>query len=154
MIKIKHLRFEIASIFHRSFQKVLKKYVNHQKLTQENCSKMQSFFITYEDMKNSINHLKYKIIRTPENIPPYFIKYAIPSIIFPLSLVVNCSKELAEVPTKWKMFFIIPVYKKGNKHNALNYRPISLTSSFSRTFERIMSIKILNHIFESQKEMY
>ena len=54
MIKIKHLRFEIASIFHRSFQKVLKKYVNHQKLTQENCSKMQSFFITYEDMKNSI----------------------------------------------------------------------------------------------------
>ena len=85
---------------------------------------MQSFFITHEDMKNSINHLKYKIIRTPENIPPYFIKYAIPSIIFPLSLILNCSIELAEVPKQWKMSFVIPVYNKGNKHNALNYRPI------------------------------
>ena len=91
-------------------------------------------------------NLKYKIIRTPENIPPYFIKYAIPSIIFPLSLVVNCSKELAEVPTKWKMFFIIPVYKKGNKH--FNYKPIFLTGGFSPIFVHIKSIKILNHLFD------
>ena len=42
-------------------------------------------FITYEeDIKNSINHLKDKTIRNPKNIPPYFIKYAIPSKIFPL----------------------------------------------------------------------
>ena len=59
---------------------------------------MQSLFITYEDKKKSINHLKDNIIRTPENIPPYFIKYAIKSIIFPLSLIFNCSIELAEVP--------------------------------------------------------
>ena len=38
---------------------------------------MQSFFITYEDIKNSIKDLKDKTIRTPVNIPPYFIKYAI-----------------------------------------------------------------------------
>ena len=61
---------------------------------------MQSFFIAYEDIKNSINYLKDKIIRTPENIPPYFIKHAISSIIFPLSLIFNCSIELAEVQKK------------------------------------------------------
>ena len=109
---------------------------------------MQCFFITCKDIKNSINHLKDKIIRTPENIPPDFIKYAIPSIIFPLSLIFNCSIELAEVPKEWKMSFVIPVHKKGNKHNALNYRPISLTSGFSQIFEHITSIKILNHLFE------
>ena len=92
---------------------------------------MQSFFITYVDINNSINHLNDKIIRTPENIPPYFIKYTIPSIIFPLSLIFNCYIELAEVPKQWKMSFVIPVHKKGNKHNPLNYRPISLTSWLS-----------------------
>ena len=46
------------------------------------------------------------------------------------------------------MSFVIPVYKKGNKHNALNYRPISLTSGFSRNFEHIISIKILSHLFD------
>ena len=30
---------------------------------------MQNLFITYEDIKNLTNHLKDKIIRTPENKP-------------------------------------------------------------------------------------
>ena len=59
---------------------------------------MENFLKTYEDIINSINHLKVKINRTTENIPPYFIKYAIPSITFPLSLVFNYSIELAKVP--------------------------------------------------------
>ena len=46
------------------------------------------------------------------------------------------------------MSFVIPVHKKGNKHNALNYRLISLTSGFSRIFEHIISVKILNHLFD------
>ena len=110
---------------------------------------MQKFFIAYEDIKSSINHLKDKIIRTPENIPPYFIKHVIQSIIFPLSLIFNCSLELSDVPKQWKTSFIIPVHKKGNIHNALNYRPISLTSGFSRIYEHIVSVKILNHLFDN-----
>ena len=46
------------------------------------------------------------------------------------------------------MSFVIPVHKKGNKHNALNYRSISLTSGFSQNFEQILSIKNLNHFFD------
>ena len=85
---------------------------------------MESFFINYEDIKNSTNHIKRKIIRTQENIPPYIIKYAIPSIIFPLSLIFNCSIELTEKPKHRKMSHAIQVHMKGYKHNALNYRPI------------------------------
>ena len=60
----------------------------------------------------------------------------------------NCSIKLADVPKQLKMSFVIQVDKKGNKHNALNYRQISLTSGFSQTFEAIISIKILNHRFD------
>ena len=59
---------------------------------------MENLFLTYEDIENSIDLLKDKIIRTLENILPFFIKYATQSIIFPLSLIFNCSIELAEVP--------------------------------------------------------
>ena len=71
--------FEIATLFNINFQKVFKKDESYQsfKLLQKNCSKMQNFFITYEDIKSSINHLKGKTIRTPENIPPYHIKHVI-----------------------------------------------------------------------------
>ena len=144
--------FEIATLFNINFQKVFKKDESYQsfKLPQKNCSKMQNFFITYEDIISSINHLKDKIIRTPENIPPYYIKHVIQSIIFPLSLIFNCSLELSDVPKQWKTSFIIPVHKKGNIHDALNYRPISLTSGFSRIYEHIVSVKILNHLFDNK----
>ena len=111
---------------------------------------MQNFFITYENIKCSIHHLKDKIIRTPENIPPYFIKHVIQSIIFPQSLIFNCSLELSDVPKQWKTSFINPVHKKGNIHDAFNYRPISLTSGFSRIYEHIVSVKFLNHLFDNK----
>ena len=50
--------------------------------------------------KKLISHLKDKIIRTPENIPPYFTKYGIQSIKFLLSLIFNCIIALAEVSTQ------------------------------------------------------
>ena len=142
--------FERASLFNKKFQNVFKKDQNHQsfKPAQKSCSKMENFFISYDDINNSINHLKDKIIRTPENIPPYFIKHGISSLIFPLSLIFNCSLALSDVPKQWKISFVIPVYKKGNKHNPLNYRPISLTSGFSRIYEHIISIKNFNHLFD------
>ena len=42
------------------------------------------------------------------------------------------------------------MHKKGNIHDALNYRPISLTSGFSRIYEHIVSVKILNHLFDNK----
>ena len=55
---------------------------------------------------------------------------------------------MSEVSKQWKTSYLIPVYKKGNKHNPLNYRPISLTKTFSRIFEHIISQKIFNLLFD------
>ena len=142
--------FERATLFNKNFQNVFKKDQNHQSFKQpkKKCSKMKSFFISHKDINTSTKHLKNKIIRTPEKIPPHFIKHAISSLVFPLSLIFNCSLALSEVPKQWKTSYVIPVYKKGNKHDPLNYRPISLTSTFSRIFEHIISQKIFNHLFD------
>ena len=109
---------------------------------------MKSFIISSGDINTSTKHLKDKTIRTPEKTPPYFIKHAIPSLVFPLLLIFNCSLALSEIPKQWKTSYVIPVYKKGIKHDPLNYRPISLTSTFSQIFEHIISQKIFNHIFD------
>ena len=108
---------------------------------------MQDLFITNNEIIESVNHLKDKILRTAENIPSYFLKRTICSLIFPISLIFNCSLAISFIPRQWKISYIIPIYKKGNKNNPLNYRPISLTSSFCRSFEHIISLKILNHLF-------
>ena len=64
----------------------------------------------------------------------------------------NCAKELSKplriiwsesfksgiVPAFYKTSFISPIYKKGNRAIAGNYRPVSLTSHCIKIFERIL----------------
>ena len=43
--------------------------------------------------------------------------------------------DYSTVPSVWKTAHVTPVYKKGNKRNSLNYRPISLTSCVCKLME-------------------
>jgi len=44
-----------------------------------------------------------------------------------------------------KFSIIKPIYKKGNKMNPTNYGPISLLTSFSKVFEKVLYIRLTEH---------
>ena len=94
--------FDKASFFNKSFQKVFNKDYEDKnfKLVNKNCLEMQNFFISNDEIIKSVNHLKDKITRTPENIPSYFIKRVICSLIFPISLIFNCSLAISFIPNQ------------------------------------------------------
>ena len=48
---------------------------------------------------------------------------------------------------------ITPIHKEGSKINAENYRPISILSSFSKIYEKLMHIRISNFL-ESNNSIY
>jgi hypothetical protein len=41
------------------------------------------------------------------------------------------------------------LYKKGDKSQTTNYRPISLLTSFSKVLEKAMNIQLLKHVHEN-----
>ena len=43
---------------------------------------------------------------------------------------------------------IVPVFKKGDKHLAVNYRPVSLTSITCKLMEHIMHSQVMDHLDE------
>jgi hypothetical protein len=41
---------------------------------------------------------------------------------------------------------IIPIYKKGDKHDASNYRPIAITSALSKVYEKVFLTRLEHHL--------
>jgi len=47
---------------------------------------------------------------------------------------------------KYAITSIRPLFKKGNKNYMSNYRPISILTSFSKMFEKVMQTGLLKHL--------
>jgi hypothetical protein len=64
----------------------------------------------------------------------------------PIATLYNTSLQTGEVPAVWKEAYITAHPKKGRRQEALNYRPISLTSIVCKTLETIIRSRIVNHM--------
>ena len=55
-----------------------------------------------------------------------------------LSHIFNESLAQGAVPDDWRQANVAPVFKKGEKYDAANYRPVSLTCICCKTLEHII----------------
>ena len=63
-----------------------------------------------------------------------------------LALIYNESLAPGEVSDEWRQANVSPVFKKGEKYDAANYRPVSLTCICSKTLEHILVSNINKHL--------
>ena len=63
-----------------------------------------------------------------------------------LADVINSSLDKGVFPSQLKIAKVIPIHKSGSKMDVANYRPISLLSSFSKIFEKIMHRRVANFL--------
>jgi sarcosine oxidase/L-pipecolate oxidase len=66
-----------------------------------------------------------------------------------MTALFNKSLSLGKVPQEWKEAnSVIPIPKKGNIHEVVNYRPISLLSLVSKLLEQVVNIHVdLSRLF-------
>ena len=74
----------------------------------------------------------------------------IPTFTKILTEIINLSFEQGTCPTQFKTAKVIPIHKNGSKKDVSNYRPISLLSSFSKIFEKLMHSRISNFLNVNQ----
>ena len=70
-------------------------------------------------------------------------KYIISGI---LTDIFNKSINTGEVPTLWRQANVVPIFKKGDRSEMSNYRPISLTSVIGKMLESIVAKRIREHL--------
>jgi len=65
---------------------------------------------------------------SPNNIPTKILKLCAAEIPPVLRVIISQSIHSGQIPSDWLTASIIPVFKKGDRGNPSNYRPIFLTS--------------------------
>lgn len=63
-------------------------------------------------------------------------------IAAPLVHIFNLAIENGICPAHFKKAEIVPIHKAGDKHEATNYRPISLIPNLAKIFEKILKTRI------------
>lgn len=102
--------------------------------------------VTELDLINVISSLKNRISPGIDNISSSLIKKVYPQIINVLLFLINLSFEKGIFPEKLKVAVVIPLHKQGSKNNCNNFRPISLLSSFSKIYEKLMKQKLVGFL--------
>ena len=64
----------------------------------------------------------------------------------PVTEIFCRSLDTGVIPTNWLQAVICPIFKKGDKSDLSNYRPVSLTSIICKMLERIIVIHIIKHL--------
>jgi hypothetical protein len=62
-----------------------------------------------------------------------------------LLIIFNKSLWAGVVPSAWKLAEITPIFKKGKKTDAGNYRPVSLTSVVCKVMESLMKSYLVRY---------
>ncbi len=117
----------------------------HQHTTQLSVEEIEEF-----DVCRTLHQLPNKFSSGPDGVPQILLKRLAISLAHPLGMIFNFSLATSSLPSDWTCANITPVFKKGMASEASNYRPISITSTVCRVFEKILKSKILVFLSENR----
>lgn len=100
--------------------------------------------ISQNEVIAALNDMKGNKAAGPDHIHPRLLKYLPTKAVEIVTIMMNKSLEENEIPHNWRQGKIIPLLKKDKAPESISsYRPICLTSCFSKWMERILNKRIM-----------
>ena len=96
-----------------------------------------------EALLKGINHSK---AAGPDEIPCRLLQETHEELAPVFTLLFQTSYDTGSLPDLWKTAWITPVFKKGDKSEAVNYRPVSLTCVACKLMEHVIVSNIRCHL--------
>ena len=81
----------------------------------------------------------------PDAIPTRFLHDFAAELAPIMTKLFQLSLDTRKIPDDWREASIVPVFKKGERQLASNYRPVSLTSVSCKLLEHIVHSQIMDH---------
>ena len=133
---------EKANLLNEQFSNVFSQPCNttYPAAKINNSKSLQNITISKNGVLNLLKNINENKAAGPDNIPGKLLKICAYELHEAFTILFQHSLNTGQIPDAWKVAHIFPLFKKGDKTSAENYRPISLTS---------VSCKLLEHIVHS-----
>ena len=99
--------------------------------------------ITEEMVRNEILKLNVNKSCGPDEMHRQILIELVDLVSKPLALLLNKTMDEGCIPQDWKMVYVSPIFKKGARNKAENYRPIGLTSIVCKLMESFVEDSIM-----------
>ena len=106
--------------------------------------------ISSYEIENIISTLNVNKAVVPDLISHKVLKNIKSSVARPLCKLLNKSLHDQTFPLKSKESIVNPLFKKGDKSLASNYRPISLLSCIGKLMERCVYKYVYNYLYSNR----
>ena len=108
-------------------------------------SPMSTVVITVPMVQKRLKNLNANKSAGPDRIHLRLLKETATEISPALCHLFQITLGCRVVPSQWKTAYVTPIFKKGDRSKAENYRPTSLTSAVVKVVERIVNDTLLKH---------
>ena len=110
---------------------------------------MDNISVSVNGVIKLLKNLKPFSAAGPDGIPTMLLKQTAEQIAPAVTLLFQASINQGRVPTQWKKAQIVPLFKKGSRSDAANYKPISLTSVLCKLCKHIIHCAVIQHLTNS-----
>ena len=100
-------------------------------------------------VRDAIKRLKPNKAIGLDKISARLLKVSGHTIVPSLTSLFNLSLQTGTFPSVWKNARVIPLYKKGDKQDPSNYRPISVLSTLSKILENAVHTQFYGYLTEN-----
>ena len=138
-----------ANILNQQFKSVFTKENKNEKLPEMKGVKyesMKDINIETHGIEKLLKNINTKKACGPDMISNSVLKECAKEIAPVLSHIFQLSIDTGELPKDWRNANVSPIFNKGDRHTAANYRPVSLTCVCCKLLEHIVCRQILNHL--------
>ena len=104
--------------------------------------------ITPERVQGKLRALNPCSAPGPDGIHAHILHNASQTLSMPLALLYRRSLDTGLVPQDWKLGRVVPIFKKGDKKDPNNYRPVSLTAVTCKVLESLIRDQLLQHLID------
>ena len=107
---------------------------------------MEDIAVSCEGVVRLLKNLKPHKAARPDDITLMLLIESADEIAPAITLLFQASLNQGNIPSIWRKALVVPIYRKGSKSDASNYRPIFLTSVLCKLCEHILHSTILTHL--------